>query len=85
MATHGEAGKPIWITEIGWSTTTVSDATRASYFQQAVALVRGWPQVVAFCAYQLSQDQDRPDYGLVATDGTQTATWQAYSATVASP
>lgn len=57
MAEHGSPNKPIWITEMGWSTTVVSDATRATYFQQAVQLVRGWPQVVAFCAYQLSQDQ----------------------------
>jgi polysaccharide biosynthesis protein PslG len=85
MAAHGEAGKPIWITEMGWSTTAVSDATRASYFQQAVALVRSWPQVVAFCAYQLSQDQDHPDYGLVAPGGTPTASWQAYGSAVAGP
>ena len=31
MAARGEAGKPIWITEVGWSTTLVSDAIRAGY------------------------------------------------------
>jgi hypothetical protein len=83
MNDHGESGKPIWITEMGWSTLTVSEATRATFYQQAVGLVRSWPRVVVFCAYQLSEDQDRPDYGMVAPDGTASASWQAYAGAVA--
>ena len=83
MIDHGEPAKPIWITEMGWSTNTVAEATRATYFQQAVRMVRSWPRVVAFCAYQLSEDQDRPDFGMIAPDGTASATWQAYAGAVA--
>ena len=84
MAARGEAGKPIWITEVGWSTTPVSDATSASYFRRAVELVRGWPQVAALLAYTLRQDQD-PDYGLITPAGNATASWTTYGQAVAVP
>jgi hypothetical protein len=51
MAEHGEPTKPIWITEMGWSTSEVSRATRVAYLKRAIALVRSWPYVRAFCVY----------------------------------
>ena len=40
MATYGDSQKPIWITEMGWSTNDVSDWTRAAYLARAVSMVR---------------------------------------------
>jgi hypothetical protein len=84
MAAHGETDKPIWITEVGWSTDDVSEATRAAYVERAVELVRGWPYVAALCLYALNQQDDGP-YGLIAPDGTATATWHAYQEAVNPP
>ena len=84
MAARGEAGKPIWITEVGWSTTLVSDATRAGYYRRAVELVRGWPQVAALIAYTLRQDDDA-QYGLFTPEGNATASWTAYVQAAAVP
>ena len=78
MAAHGDGATPLWITEMGWSTTLVDDATRADYFRRAVALVKGWPRVAAFCAYAYSQEDDYPDLGLIAPDGGATASWNAF-------
>ncbi|HVG97052.1 MAG TPA: hypothetical protein VNK05_09135, partial [Chloroflexota bacterium] len=46
---------------------------------RAVALVKGWPRVAAFCAYAYSQEDDYPDLGLIAPDGSATASWVAYT------
>ena len=43
--------KSIWITEMGWSTSEVSRATRVTYLKRAIALVRSWPYVLALCVY----------------------------------
>jgi hypothetical protein len=78
MANHGTV-KPIWITEMGWTTDRVSDATRATYYKQAVAIARNWTGVRAMAAYTLHQSQF-PGYGLLRTDGSTTASWRAYDA-----
>ena len=60
MASHGEAYKPVYITEYGFTTTgfygfpPISDATRAAYLKQAFSLVDKIPYVMAFnwfCLY----------------------------------
>jgi hypothetical protein len=79
MAAHGDETTPLWITEMGWSTTLVDDVTRADYFRRAVGLVKGWSRVAAFCAYAYSQEDDYPDLGLIAPDGSATASWTAYT------
>jgi hypothetical protein len=76
MARHGQY-KAIWITEMGWSTNQVSDATRATYFKQAVAIARTWASVRAMGAYTIHQSQFQA-YGLLRTDGSTTASWRAY-------
>src|SRR6202040_4082808 len=55
MAQYNQQSKPIWITEMGWATPGVSDATRAAYFRRAVQMVRNWPQVAQFMPYIQNQ------------------------------
>lgn len=78
MATHGTV-KPIWITEMGWSSARVPDATRATYYRQAVAIARTWTGVKKMAAYTVRQTQFR-EYGLIRADGTTTASWRSYDA-----
>jgi hypothetical protein len=79
MVNHGDSNKPIWVTESGWSTNSVSDATRAGYMQQAVGMLQStFPYVERFDAYALNQAEDMPDMGLISGNGTPTASWSAY-------
>ena len=82
---HGDSDTPIWITEMGWSSRGLTDATRADYFTRAVELVRAQPRVAHFCAFELNQADDPrgQDVGLVAADGTPTRSWLAYGAAAA--
>ena len=82
LAAHGDAEKPIWVTEMGWSTQDITDLQRADYLARAVQLVRDRPGVVAFCAYGLNQGDDFPDSGLVDAHGLPTASWDAYGRAV---
>ena len=79
LAAHGQASKPIWITEFGWSTANVSDATRATWFRDAVTIARGWSNVRGLGAYTLHQSQFA-EYGLLTTSGAATQSWNAYVA-----
>jgi hypothetical protein len=87
LAAYGDADKPIWITELGWTASTVDDVTRAGYLNQAVALTRATPQIALFCAYELNQDDDRagPEWGLIAPDGSPTHSWLAYARAIVKP
>jgi hypothetical protein len=80
MASLGEPYKPMWITEVGWSTRQMSESTRASYFEQATSLLSSYPYVVAFDVYNLNQAEDQPDMGLTAADGQATTSWTRYTA-----
>jgi hypothetical protein len=79
MADNGQPAKPIWITEMGWSTADVSDATRATYLPAATTIARGWTNVRALDVYTLHQSQ-YAEYGLLTTSGTPTLSWTAYAA-----
>jgi aryl-phospho-beta-D-glucosidase BglC (GH1 family) len=79
LSGHGDAAKPIWITEMGWSTGSVSDATRATYLRDAVAIARTWTNVRGLGAYTLHQSQFAT-YGLLTTSGAATLSWTAYAA-----
>jgi aryl-phospho-beta-D-glucosidase BglC (GH1 family) len=83
MGNHGTV-KPIWITEFGWGTDRVSDSTRATWFQSAVTIARGWTGVQGVAAYTLLQSQFS-QYGLIRTDGSTTASWRAYDGMFANP
>jgi len=79
LASHGQSGKPIWLTEMGWSTAAVSDATRATYLRDAVTIARTWPNVRGMGVYTLHQSQF-PTYGLLSTSNVPTLSWNAYVA-----
>lgn len=79
MADHGDATKPVWITEFGWSTFDdgVSADEQARYLTSALAkLGRDFPAVRVAFAYNLRDNywmHDDPsnreaDYGLLRTD-----------------
>jgi hypothetical protein len=78
MATYGESGKPVWITEMGWSTDTTSEGLRVAYERRALELVRGWPQVAMYMAYLEDQVPDEPSIGLISTLGNPSPSWLAY-------
>jgi hypothetical protein len=71
--------KPIWITEFGWPLSKVSDATRARYLAQAVAIAKGWSNVRGVAAYTMHQSQFYA-YGLLTSANTPTASWRGYDA-----
>ena len=79
MAQYGESHKPLWITEMGWSTDYVPDAERARYLRRAVEMARGWPQVAVFQVYVLNQAEDGRDVGLIVPGGYSTSSWTAYA------
>lgn len=79
LAEHGQSAKPIWITEMGWPTTTVSDTTRAVYLRDAVAIARTWSNVKGVAVYTLHQSQFAA-YGLLTTTNAPTASWDGYVA-----
>jgi hypothetical protein len=70
---------------MGWSTRLVGEAVRADYYRRAIELIQQWPQVVVACVYQLRQDQDLPEFGLISDTGTPTDSWAAYVQAVAAP
>jgi hypothetical protein len=80
LSEHGDDGTPIWITEMGWSTAQVPDSVRADYYRRAVQIVRADPRVRSFCAFELNQGDDStgPETGLIAPNGSPTASWDAY-------
>jgi hypothetical protein len=84
MLRHGD-DRPLWLTEVGWNTSTVRDgpewahgvdeATQARHLSLAFRLAHGWPHVDALIWYALSdRSSDRGDpvanYGLLRADGT---------------
>jgi hypothetical protein len=82
LASHGDANKPIWVTEMGWSQSDLSDDVRAGFLRRAVDLVRSRPNVAAFCAYTLDQEGDDAAFGLIGPSGP-TQSWLSYVQAVA--
>ena len=78
MKRHNQ-NKPIWITEFGWPINKVSEANRAKYIAQAVAIARGWTNVRGVAVYTMHQSQFYT-YGLIRSDDSATASWNAYDA-----
>lgn len=77
--------KPIWITEVGWSTAPnaggVSESTQASYTRQAITRAfTDWPYVKRFYLYSYDRDSgntsDREGYfGVRHQDGSFKPVW----------
>ncbi len=79
MAAHGDGAKPLYATEFGWSTDDVSDAQRADYMREAVAIMRTIPGLRAAAAYTINA-ADYPSFGLITAAGAETTTWKSYTA-----
>ena len=60
MAANGDASKPIWLTEMGWSTCScpggVSETTAASYLSTALQALASYPYVARAFVYNLRND-----------------------------
>ena len=89
LAAHGLAGKPLWVTEIGWSTCTgdhvcVTQAQQARYLRTFLDLANTtWRSFVrAVFAYQLRDQAPNPPndrdawFGLLRADLTRKAAWK---------
>jgi hypothetical protein len=74
MVQKGDAGKPMWITEMGWNTagagTAVTEAVQAQRLKDALNYARtNWGWLEGFIIYQW-QDGGNWYYGLLRPDGT---------------
>lgn len=80
MVSRGDAAKPLWVTEFGWSTYTgtygVSEAKQADYYEKAFALMTGYGDIAVALAYNFrnnywsnnAQDDMEANYGHLRTD-----------------
>jgi hypothetical protein len=97
MARNGDA-RPIWLTESGWSTSTlrtpdhwrngVGEATQATFMRQQAEQIARWPYVKVNIWFNLlDAGSDRADKysncGLVRVDGTAKPAFAAFRTAVA--
>ena len=80
MAEHGDADKPIWFTEVGWSThhhnppgtpnyaLGVSEATQARYLTRTVDLITTTMPYVTAVYWYAERDTPSHTYGLLRQD-----------------
>lgn len=92
MVAHGDGSKPVWLTELGWSTTTaaygVTEAQQAAYLTAAWARLAAWPWVEVALWYGFRNVfwlQDDPgaweaNLGLLRTDFTPKPAYAAFLA-----
>ena len=81
--------KPIWITEIGWSTASnaggVSESTQATYTRQAITRAfDDWPYVERLYVYSYDRDNGNPSdregyFGVRHQDGSFKPVWTTLS------
>jgi len=92
MLNHGE-DKPIWLTEFGWSTSTirngpswmngVNEATQALYTEQALTKVKEWSYVSVAIIFELMDEDDalgdrNSNFGLLHHDGAAKPAFAAF-------
>jgi hypothetical protein len=93
MLRHGDR-RPVWLTESGWSTSTVrgqsetwrngvSEAQQALFVRQQAAQIARWPWVKVNVTYEMfDTGSDRGDRsgncGLRRFDGTAKPAWAAF-------
>ncbi len=98
LAAHGDGAKPLWVTEIGWSTCSgadgcVNETQQATYLSEFLRLARTtWSSYVrAVFVYDLRDSASRPDdreawFGLLAPDLSRKPAWQSlHDAATGSP
>ncbi len=81
MNRYGDTHKPIWLTELGWSTgdASITEAIQARLLTQCLVTARTLHTLGVTRAYWFSvKDWGGPGYGLVRTDGSLKPAWQAY-------
>jgi hypothetical protein len=76
---HGQETKPIYVTEMGWSTRDVPDGVRGTYLKDATAIARTWTNVPGMAVYTIRQSQFA-SFGLMTTGYRPTRSWNAYAA-----
>jgi hypothetical protein len=81
MVAHGDGGKGLWLTEVGWALGPgVDEPTRADYLAQAVTMVADRPDIEAMAVYVFDAADDQA-FGLV-DDGLGDAGFSAYAEAV---
>lgn len=98
MVSHGDSGKPIWITEIGWGTSTgvcqsgafagkknagVTEAQQAAYLALAWHCLGLYPYVTNALWFTFQDGGEATNYGLLRTDGSQKPSYAAFKNAVA--
>jgi len=64
MVAHGAGDRPLWITEWGWSTAAVSEATQATYVERSLQMIYDQYTYVTLATYFLDYDRAGYPYGL---------------------
>ena len=64
MVANGEASKPIWATEWGWSSTAVGEASQAAYVGKSLQMLDSLYPYVTVATYFLEFDQSGYSQGL---------------------
>jgi hypothetical protein len=90
IAQQAEADKPIWVTELGWSTDparrdSVDEQTQAEYERQALALIATqWSSFVPRSfVYTWAKPSPQDQYNLIRPNGSKRPAWQAIQAAIA--
>ena len=81
MNRYGDAHKPIWLTELGWSTgdASITEAVQARLLTQCLVTARTLQPLGVTRAYWFSiKDWGGPGYGLLRVDGSRKPAWHAY-------
>jgi hypothetical protein len=84
---HGDGSKPVWITEIGWSTcragaTCVPESVQARYLDRLFDLLRDrWAWVDVAVVFQLTDFPADPadkegSFGVLRSNGTRKPAWE---------
>lgn len=96
MVHNGDANKPIWLTEFGWTTadsgprTGVDAQTQARYLTQSINLIRTTYPYVTHAFWYCLRDRDdstpyENDFGLLYLDGTPKPAYTALQQANANP
>lgn len=81
---NGGRGKPVWLTECGWTSDKVGETGQADRYTRLLDGLRGraWIHKVFF--YEVQDDPGIPDkWGILRADGSRKPSWEAYRAFIA--
>lgn len=81
---NGGRGKPVWLTETGWTSNRVGEQGQADRYTRLLDGLsrRSWIHKVFF--YEIQDDPTIPDkWGILHADGSRKPAWEAYRAWIA--